>query len=133
MISERRGDMGFMEAMVSFMAVALVLTAFTGVLAVTEVDSADPTDGLDPRMFTGTIESRGFVPGFTGYIDRYVDSNGLSGASVVVTIPGDYCEEPEAFVIGSMDGMVYGRQIPGTVTDDSGRTLPAMFEVMLCA
>lgn len=133
MINERRGDMGFMEAMVSFMAVALVLTAFIGVLAVTEVDSADPTEGLDPAMFTGTVEAQTFLPGFTEYIDRYVDANGLSGASVVVTVPGDYCEEPEAFVVGSMDGMLYGRQIPGTVTDDEGRTLPAMFEVMLCA
>lgn len=133
MINERRGDMGFMEAIVSFMAVALVLTAFIGVLAVTEVDSADPTEGLDPAMFTGTVEARTFVPGFSSYIGHYVDVNGISGASVVVTVPGGYCEEPGPFVVGSLDGMLYGRQIPGTVTDDEGRTLPALFEVMLCA
>ena len=116
MRSDRRGDMGFMEAMVAFMAVTVMLTAFMGVLATTTVVTADPTESLDPGEFTGTIESDGF-----------------RGAAVTVTVPGGFCPDIETFTVGDMDGMLYSRSIPGLVTDDSGRVLPAVYEVVLCA
>lgn len=130
---DRSGDIGFMEAVVAFMAVTVVLTGFMGVLAVTTVDTADPTDMIEPGRLTGTIEAGEFVPGFTGYMEELVVSKGLSGVSVTVEVPGGFCSDPEPYVFGDMVGPLYGRTIPGTVTDDSGRVLPAVFEVMLCA
>ena len=133
MRSDRRGDMGFMEAMVAFMAVTVMLTAFMGVLATTTVVTVDPTESLDPGEFTGTIEPDGFRSGFTEYVSAFVDTHGLRGAAVTVTVPGGFCPDIETFTVGDMDGMLYSRSIPGLVTDDSGRVLPAVYEVVLCA
>ena len=133
MRSDRRGDMGFMEAMVAFMAVTVMLTAFMGVLATTMVVTADPTESLDPGEFTGTIEPDGFSSGFTEYVSVFVDTHGLRGAAVTVTVLGGFCPDTGTFTVGDMDGMLYSRSIPGLVTDDSGRVLPAVYEVVLCA
>ena len=76
------GDAGFMEAMVAFMVVTIVLTGFMGALATTTVTTADPTGSLDPDRFQGTLE-----------------------------------------------GALYTRSVPGTVTDEFGREVPAVFEV----
>ena len=107
MRSDRRGDMGFMEAIVAFMAVSVVLTAFMGALATTTVVTADPTGSLDPGEFTGVIEDGVFVPGFIEYIDGFA-------------------------VRGDMDGMLFSRTMSGHVADDAGRVLPAFYEVVLC-
>lgn len=129
----RGGDIGFMEATVAAMAVTLVLCSFLGVLTSVTVDPGNPVDSLDPDEFTGTVESRVFVPGFSEYITGFVDSRGLRGATVDVTVPGGFCDPPETFSVGTMDGALFSRSIPGTVEDDMGRTLPAVFEVVLCA
>lgn len=130
---DRSGDMGFMEAVVAFMAVTVVLTAFMGALVTTTVVTADPTESLDPGEFSGTVESGVFVPGFEDYIRGFVDTKGLAGASVSVTVPGGFCSWSEPFIVGDVDGMLFSRSIHGTVTDDSGRTLPALYEVVLCS
>lgn len=132
MRSDRRGDMGFMEAMVAFMAVSVVLTAFMGALATTTVVTADPTGSLDPGEFTGTIEDGVFVPGFVEYIDGFADTRGCDGVTVSVTVPGGFCEEVEPYVRGYMDGMLFSRTMSGHVADDAGRVLPAFYEVVLC-
>lgn len=129
----RGGDMGFMEAAVAAMAVTIVLCSFLGVLTTVSTDPGNPTDSLDPEGFTGSVESGEFVPGFEGYVTGFVDSRGLRGATVDVVIPGGFCEPPETFTVGDMGGALFSRSIPGTVTDDLGRTLPAVFEVVLCA
>ena len=93
------GDAGFMEAMVAFMVVTIVLTGFMGALATTTVTTADPTGALDPDRFQGTLEDGTFVPGFMDY------------------------------AVGTLDGALYTRSVPGTVTDEFGREVPAVFEV----
>lgn len=128
---DRKGDMGFMEAMVAFMAVTIVLTGYMGVLATTTVDSSDPAGMLDPDRFTGSLEDGVFVPGFTEYLEGFVWSNGYEGASVVVTVPG-FCEESGPYLVGTLDGSLFGRTIAGVVSDGYGRTVPAVYEVVVC-
>ena len=96
------GDAGFMEAMVAFMVVTIVLTGFMGALATTTVTTADPTGSLDPDRFQGTLEDGTFVPGFMDYIEGFMWSQGCA---------------------------LYTRSVPGTVTDEFGREVPAVFEV----
>lgn len=128
---DSRGDAGFMETMVAFMAVTVVLTGFMGVMAVVSVVPEDPTESLDSDEFSGTIEEGTFVPGFMGYIEGLVWSDGLEGVSVMVDIPG-FGGESGPYVVGSLDGSLHGRTFAGTVTDGFGRSVPAVFEVMLC-
>lgn len=132
MRADCRGDAGFMEAMVAFMAVAIVLTAFMGALASTTVETSDPTDSLDAGRFTGTMEDGVFVPGYTEYLEGFLDSRGFEGATVLVGIPGGFCGEVAPDIFGSMDGLLFSRMIQGTVTDGAGRVVPAVFEVILC-
>lgn len=128
----RGGGMGFMEATVAAMAVTLVLCSFLGVLTTISVDPGNPADSLDPEGFSATIESGALVPGFGNYITGFVDSRGLRGATVDVVVPGSFNEPSEVFSVGDMHGALFSRSIPGTVTDDMGRTLPAVYEVVLC-
>lgn len=121
-----------MEALVAFMAVAIVLTAFMGALASTTVETSDPTESLDAGRFTGTMEDGVFVPGYTEYLEEFLDSRGFEGATVLVGIPGGFCGEVAPDIFGSMDGLLFSRMIPGTVTDGAGRVVPAVFEVILC-
>lgn len=53
MIRDRRGDIGFMEAMVSAMAVCIVLTAFVAFIAVDTVADRDGGPEIDWRVADG--------------------------------------------------------------------------------
>lgn len=132
MNADERGDMGFMESMIATMAVIAVLTAFIGLAAGTAVTASDPTGDLDADMMTGTITREGFVPGFSEYIDRFVASRGLSGAAVVVTVPGGFCGPVEPYTVGDLTGDVWSRSIASVVGTEDGRSVLAVFEVMLC-
>ena len=132
MKTDRRGDMGFMDAMVGFIAATIVLSAFLGVVIGVAAYGGDPSSALDPGRFSGTVEGGEFKPGYIGYMGDYLDSSGCRGISVSVLIPGGFCEQPEPTTIGSMDGELFSRTFVSMVRDDSGRIFPAVFEVVLC-
>ena len=104
MYADDRGDMGFLESMMAVMAVILVLTAFLGLAVGAAGIASDPTEGLDPDKITGEIVDGEFVPAFQDYLEGYLESKDLSGASVTVIVPGAFCETSEPFVIGTTDG-----------------------------
>ena len=124
------GDAGFMEAMVAFMVVTIVLTGFMGALATTTVTTADPTGSLDPDRFQGTLEDGTFVPGFMDYIEGFMWSQGCEGVSVMVDVPL-FGGVSGPYTVGTLDGALYTRSVPGTVTDEFGREVPAVFEVVV--
>ena len=133
MRSDRRGEAGFMEAMVAFMAVTVVLAAYLGMLASVAVEDADPTRSLEEDRFTGFIDGGVFTPAYVDYLRDFLDISGCGGVSVSVTVPGGLCGPVEPLTLGSMDGSLHTRQIISTVGDDAGRELPAVFEVTVCA
>ena len=133
MYADDRGDMGFLESMIATMAVILVLTAFLGLAVGAAGIASDPTEGLDPDRVTGEIVDGEFVPAFQDYIEEYLGSRGLSGASVTVTVPGRFCVTTEPFVIGSTDGAPWSRSLTSVIGCDGGREVLAVFEVVLCA
>ncbi len=133
MHADDRGDMGFMESIVAMLAVVTVAAAFIGVLAYSAGVAADPTDGIDPGMVSGTIADGEFVPGFEDYAVTFAESRGLSGISVSVKVPGGFCAAVPAFTYGSMDGSLYTRVMTSLVPDDNGRSVLAIFEVTACA
>lgn len=133
MNADESGGMEFLESMIAVMAVAVVLAAFLGMSASLAADHmSDPTEGLDPARLGGEIRDGAFVPGFEDYISGYVESRGLGGAAVTVTVPGGFCEEPERYVTGSQDGPRWSASFVSTVPCDGGRTVPVFFEVVLC-
>lgn len=126
------GDMGFLESIIAMMVVVTVTAAFIGVLAYAAGVAADPTDGIDPDMVTGTIVDGEFFRGFEDYIQTYADARGLRGMSVSVTVPGGFCGQVQPYTYGSMDGGLFSRVVTSLVPDDNGRSVLAVFEVTAC-
>lgn len=124
--------MGFMEALVAFMSVMVVLTAYLGVVANVTVVALDPAESLDERRFTATVEDGVLVPGYLDYMGEFLDASGCSGIAVEARVPGGFCQPSDPVVLGSMDGSTSSRTIVITVSDDNGRTFPAVLEVTVC-
>ena len=132
MDADSRGDFGFYESMVAMMAVTMVLAAFLAVAIGSISVSADPTEGIDGSMLTGTVEDGVFVPGYEEYVASYMESRGLSGISVSVQI-AKFCDEAPLVSYGTFDGETWSRTFTSLVGDEEGRTLVAIFEVTACA
>ncbi len=128
----RRGDMGFAEAIIAFMAVTVVLSAYFGLAVHVQLEVSDPASGLSEEMFTGTVSDGVFVPSYTDYLGDYLDTSGCKGISVTVSIPGGFCGDVPPSTAGSMDGQTSTRTFSNMVSDDKGRTFPAFFEVTVC-
>ncbi len=128
----RRGDMGFAEAIIAFMAVTVVLSAYLGLAVQVQPAVSDPADDLDGDMFTGTVSEGKFVPDYLDDLPAVLDSGKYRGISVAVSIAGGFCEAPPPATFGSMDGDASSVTFSSMVSDDKGRTFPAFFEVTVC-
>lgn len=128
----RNGDMGFAEAILAFMAVTVVLTAFLGLVAHGHPSLGDPTGTLDESAFTGSVEDGTFVPSYSDKLGDILDTGGFSGICVSVSVPGGFCEVPPPLTEGDMDGRTYTRTFASVISDDNGRSFPAFFEVTVC-
>lgn len=133
MNADECGGMEFLESMIAVMVVAVVLTAFLGMAASNAATDVDPTDGLDGSMFTGSIVQGEFVPSFEAYLEGYVESRGLSGATVSISLPGGLFDEPEDVVVGSTSQRMFSDRFLGMADVDDGRRVPVVCEVVLCA
>lgn len=127
------GSMDFMEGIVATMAVAVVLTAFLGLVAGTEVEISDPLDGLDPGELTGEIVAGTYRPFFEEYVAEYADTHGIGWISVSVSIPGGFCDRPEAVSFGEAADPTDVRRFPTVVETDDGRRVISIVEVSACA
>lgn len=127
------GSMDFMEGIVATMAVAVVLTAFLGLVAGMEVDGPGPLDGIDPGELTGEISGGTYRPFFEEYIAGYADSHGLGWVSVSVSVPGGFCDRPEAVSFGEAADPTDVRRFLAMVGTDDGRRVISIVEVSACA
>ena len=128
----RNGDMGFAEAILAFMAVTVVLTAFLGLVAHGHLSLGDPTGTLDDSIFSGSVDDGTFVPFYSDKLGDILDTGGFSGICVSVSVPGGVCEVPPPLSKGDMDGRTYTRTFVSVISDDNGRSYPAFFEVTVC-
>lgn len=135
----RKGDIGFMEAMAAAMAVTLVLTAFIGATAIyaieTDVSKRDINidslaDGI--RIADGRIEGD-----LQDELQSQIDLRGIGGASVMCTSVPDSAGEPRFegrlyFSAGTFEGtMSMERRICSV--DYAGGTALVNLEVRIWA
>lgn len=127
------GSMDFMEGMIATMAVAIVLTAFLGLMAGTAVTGSDPLDDIDPSELTAEIREGEFVPLFGDYIAGYADTHGLRGISISTEVPGGFCGEHDPVTFGDVSDPTEVRRFSTVVETDDGRRIVAVHEVAVCA
>lgn len=132
MRTDSKGDMGFMEAMLSAMAVITVLMAFIGSVSTMVVVSDVSMEGFDTRMLKGEISDGVFQPFYVDYLYECRDLYGYSSVTVKVTIPGGFCEEPEPVSTGGDGGFKHTLFHTDVVHSDKGRSIPVFYEVVLC-
>lgn len=127
------GSMDFMEGIVATMAVAVVLTAFLGLVAGMEAEGPGPLDGIDPGELTGEISGGVYRPFFEEYIAGYADAHGLGWISVSISVPGGFCDRPEAVSFGEAADPTDVRRFSTMVGTDDGRRVISIVEVSACA
>lgn len=128
MRSDRRGDLGFMEAMVAMMVVTMALVMFMGVSSSMVSFHSDPMDMFDGDSLNAKYADGKVVCDNSGTMDGFLMNSGASGVEVVVRIPG-FCDEPTKESSGTQEGNVCRRTFMSNVDGDGGRTLVAVFEV----
>ena len=125
MIMNVRGDMGFMESMVSLMAVVIVIGLYVVFVASTAISANSPLEELDAELL---IEETADGPRISdSYAYMYVFNKGLKGMSITVSAPFfQYAEETD---IGEISGAEYCRTFLTLEGYANGRTLPTIVEV----
>ena len=129
MRSDRRGDMGFLEAMTMVMVVSIVLMIYLGAAVALIHIHDDPLDALEGGALHAKVESGQVVADNSGYMETYVSSAGASGMRVVTTVPGGFASVPLVESIGVADGDRFTRMFTSLIPADNGRTVTAVFEV----
>ena len=125
MIRNVRGDMGFMESMVSLMAVVIVIGLYVVFVASTAISANSPLEELDAELL---IEETVDGPRISdSYAYMFVFNKGLKGMSITVSAPFfQYAEETD---IGEISDAEYRRTFLTLEGYANGRTLPTIVEV----
>ncbi len=132
MIRNKRGEGGFMEAIMAFAAVTVALTVFLGLLAYSEIGNADGNIGLDTEFIENmTIENGRFSRYDDSGLHRFIERNGLNGTELKISVAGHLSDASLDDTIGITEGNNVGT-ISGTfpVHTDDGRTFVASYEVV---
>lgn len=132
MIRDKRGEGGFIEAIIAFAAVTTALTIFLGLLAYSELGKADSTVDLDTEFIENmTIENGRFAGYDDSNLQRFIERNGLNGTELKITVAGHLSDASVDDTIGVTEGNNVGT-ISGTfpVHTDDGRTFVASYEVI---
>jgi len=134
MISDRRGDIGFLEALVATMAVIMVLTAFTGFLAAMTLEDAAEIPGFDRNAADGiTIADRAYTGDLGSALQKEMDRWGYAGITVRCYAPGSPELGAGIWSLGALTGGIAGDRWLADVKADDGTVVPTVFEVAVCA
>ena len=132
MIRNKRGEGGFMEAMVALMMVTIALTAFLGMLAYSEIGKSDDRVTLDTRFIEDLQIIDGEIVGETEkQLDHFVEKNGLNGARLTVEVAGTLSDASLVRTSGTAVGDNVGTFTGSfSISSDDGRVFAASYEVV---
>lgn len=132
MIRDKRGEGGFMEAMVALMFVSIALTGFLGLMSYSELGQGNSTVELDTAFIEDMYLKDGEIIGESfPHLDRFVERNGLNGARLYVAVIGNLVDADYHDETGTDEGSNVG-SFSGTfpMRSDDGRTYVASYEVI---
>ncbi|MCL2032596.1 MAG: hypothetical protein FWG96_04955 [Methanomassiliicoccaceae archaeon] len=130
----KRGELGFPEAMMAVMIVTLSLTAYLGLFA---LNAANNESGaavhVDHRIFDNLVLNNGEVAGdIEMQLVSEAERHGYRGISVICEVPGGLGFKGMSVRIGDMDGMISSERFLFQLRSADGRIVPAVIEVAVC-
>ncbi len=129
----RKGDMGFPEAMMAVMVVMIVLTVYLGAFLIHAHTSEDDVPEFNTNVLSGiSIENDRVTGDLYQDLSGYVEHNGYRGAIITCCVPGDSVECDLSFSFGDIDGDITTKRFTRVIPSDDDRMIPVVFEVMLC-
>lgn len=132
MIKDRKGEAGFMEAIIAVMVVSIALTSFLGLLAYSQtgqsVDCFDLNTDFADHL---SIENGEIIGDYEKPLNSFMERNDLNGIRFRMDIVGPASDASIDFHIGKKEGL-NAQSVNGTasVNSDDGRTYVASYEVI---
>ena len=127
---DRHGEMGFNEAIISMMAVSIILSLFLVFVATSAVTSYDPLEGFDPDALE--IEATEDITISHSYLYSCLATMDISGIEVTISVP-HFHEEKVVFDAGKITNLQSSRSFMRVIDYLNGRTVPAIIEVVAYA
>ncbi|MCL1978878.1 MAG: hypothetical protein FWG60_01795 [Methanomassiliicoccaceae archaeon] len=131
---DRRGDLGFPEAIMAAMIVTLSLTLYLGLFALSTVDDGgDTAVRVDHRIFNGlSLEDGEIVGDIEMRLISEAERHGFKGIIVICEVPGGLGFEDRRISVGSADGNISSDRFILPLRSSDGRTIPTVIEVAIC-
>jgi hypothetical protein len=131
----KRGDLGFPEAIMAAMIVTLALTMFFGFFALNAVnDDSGPEVHFDHRIFDNLNVREGEVAGdIEGHLISEMERHGYRGMSMTCEVPGGLGIKGKTVRVGNLDGKIESERFLLQLNSTDGRIIPAVIEVVVCA
>ena len=128
----KRGDLGFPEAIMAVMLVTLALSAYMGVFVLSTINDNEDHTFID-RSITDklTVECDVIEGDIIPELEKMTAQKGYRGITVRCYVPS-HPIDPIEFAVGSMDGKITSERFLRTLNSDDGRILPVVFEVGIC-
>ena len=130
----KRGELGFPEAIMAAMIVTLVLTLYMGLLVLNTADDNSGTyTPVDHRMFGNLTLDNGEIAGDveTDLISE-MERHSYRGISFTCEVPGDLGFSERRTIVGNMDGNINSERFIFLLDSTDGRRIPAVMEVAIC-
>ncbi|MDR0309723.1 MAG: hypothetical protein LBH88_03075 [Candidatus Methanoplasma sp.] len=131
----RRGDLGFPEAIMAAMIVTLSLTAYMGLFALNIADDGNiSVTSIDHRTFSCLSLADGEIAGdIESRLVSEMERRGLNGISFICEVPGGFGYSSRSVTVGNMDGRIDCERFLFTLKSQDGRIIPAVMEVAVCS
>jgi len=131
---DKRGDMGFPEAIMAAMIVTLSLTLYLGLFALTSInEDSDPAVRVDHRIFSGlSLEDGEIVGDIEIRLISEAERHGFKGITVICEVPGELGFKDRRISVGSMEGNINSERFVFQMMSCDGRAIPAVIEVAVC-
>jgi hypothetical protein len=131
----KRGNLGFPEAIMAAMIVTLSLTMYMGLLA---LNTADVEEGqsvqVDHRIFEALVLDEGEIVGdIEQPLISEMERHGLRGISLTLEVPGELGFNGRHIIIGNMDGRIDSERFIHLLRTNNGMAVPTVIEVAVCA
>ncbi|MCQ2079886.1 MAG: hypothetical protein MJZ38_07530 [archaeon] len=128
---DRRGDIGFMEAMAGAMTVCIVMLGFCSFVMTDAMADHTPQHTFDWDLVDGIcLDGEGrYTLDRTSELEAYAEENGLAGISVDISAGSASGVGTLHIDVGKTSGMHIGERKLVSVSTEDGRSVPTLVEV----